>query len=369
MINLADIKECVKKLTGETNDNKSLFLGNQQLQNIFADIVLKINTGLSLNLLKHEEVLDVKIEFSQMFNEGWNIDFTNCVGIKIHKHFGYTLKYVNILGLNELFATYIVHITNNISKIYPNTKISIDERETLSDAIQKCENKMVAITDKIIELKNKIQSNETVIIKLTNTILVPRNKTIYIGTDGAASKNGSKNCISKYAFVAIIIGELQINQTPPIYHQHTGLTTKQYHSNSELTSSNNIGELFGILSAAEFVLGEIKTGKIKPDEILNMTIVSDSAYSINAISEWGVKWFSDPKKYKLDEKKNVELIKQCITLVEQLKQQFPVKFIHQRSHINENEFMKYKASATDYPKWLYWWLNNTADKLMSADDK
>ena len=85
----------------------------------------------------------------------------------------------------------------------------------------------------------------------------------------------------------------------------------------------------------------------------NVTIYSDSMYTIKSASEWAFKWEKNNWK-KSDNKKiaNLELIKTLFKLTNKNK----IKYIHVRSHQKE-------PSNKDSKEWKLWYGNDMADKL------
>ena len=109
--------------------------------------------------------------------------------------------------------------------------------------------------------------------------------TIY--TDGAASGNGSENCVCGWAYV--VVGE-----DGQIYGEDSGAIHN---------GTNNIGELTGIIQA-------LYAAKFLEDNHKRVIICSDSAYCINGITSWRFiwrknDWWRDSKKTQ--ELKNREL--------------------------------------------------------------
>lgn len=111
---------------------------------------------------------------------------------------------------------------------------------------------------------------------------------IEIYTDGACSKNGSKDAIGGWAWVLLEDGERKFQDSG----RYEGAT-------------NNIVELLAIIEALKFVKDTIKPGLFS-----QITIYSDSSYCIKGITEWIHNWRKNGfwrDKQKTQELKNREL--------------------------------------------------------------
>lgn len=118
----------------------------------------------------------------------------------------------------------------------------------------------------------------------------------YVFTDGSSLNNGGKKCRSSWAY------RLLRSRNAVDYHEDAGVC--------ELTHTNNVGELTAIAKA----LLHIDTLADKPK---NVVIVSDSKYSIFAISVWYKNWVRDGR---LDKMANVPLIESIRAKIEQLRE-------------------------------------------------
>jgi ribonuclease HI len=91
----------------------------------------------------------------------------------------------------------------------------------------------------------------------------------------------------------------------------------------------------------------------------NLTIFSDSMYSINCATKWGNKWKkNDWKKGDDAEICNLDLVKK----LHRLTTKYNVNYIHTRSH---------KKEPPKKPKWKWdiWYGNDMADQLASYKSK
>lgn len=139
-------------------------------------------------------------------------------------------------------------------------------------------------------------------------------------TDGAASGNGTANCIAGWAFA--------------IYDDDLNL---QYDSCGRIEEgTNNIGELTAILNAVKYLNENFNR--------VPVTIYSDSAYCINGINEWRFNWqkfgwYRDAAHTK--ELKNRELWKELDTEINPLF----MKFEKVKGHANDpcNNYVDKKA--------------------------
>jgi uracil-DNA glycosylase len=164
---------------------------------------------------------------------------------------------------------------------------------------------------------------------------------IYVFTDGAARANGKENCVASWAFY-MTDGRTDISAAgivPPVV-----IEGKKY------TSSNNRGELLGIAMAIKYILFNIT----RPP---NVTIVTDSEYSLNSITKYINDWRKDEKKMK--GKQNLDLI--CATRddLDVLEKKCKVNFRSINSHTS--------PPSNDKPIELFYWTgNDRADKLCTG---
>ena len=125
---------------------------------------------------------------------------------------------------------------------------------------------------------------------------------INVFTDGACSNNGKQNA---KAGIGVFFEE---NDPRNVSRRVDGKQT------------NNTAELTAILVVFDILRKDIEQGK-------NIVIHSDSEYSINCMTKWGVKWAKDNWSKKTI--KNLELVKKGYELF----QQFPnVSISHVKAH-------------------------------------
>ena len=125
---------------------------------------------------------------------------------------------------------------------------------------------------------------------------------INVFTDGACSNNGKQNA---KAGIGVFFEE---NDPRNVSRRVDGKQT------------NNTAELTAIVVVFDILREDIEQGK-------NIVIHSDSEYSINCMTKWGVKWAQDNWSKKTI--KNLELVKEGYELF----QQFPnVSISHVKAH-------------------------------------
>lgn len=163
----------------------------------------------------------------------------------------------------------------------------------------------------------------------------PARPTVYLGTDGGSRGNGKADCRASWAFVIWKDGA----QT----YTESGLVD----STKDNPATNNRGELTAIQRGLAHIDKNIPG--------TDVVVISDSEYSLNTVSEWAPRWYSNPKKYELDKKKNLDIVKPCIDTIERLRSNRKIKFEHVNSHQEEPD-KKDKS-------WLPWHLNDICDKL------
>lgn len=155
---------------------------------------------------------------------------------------------------------------------------------------------------------------------------------VYIATDGGCSQNGKATAIARWAYVVYTGGSID-----------SVVTATGQLSNQE--STNNRSELTAILEALKY---------IENYGIQNTIIISDSLYSINCIEVWYPNWLTKPKM--MSTKKNIDLISLLYTKTKQIRQAgHALKYVHCRGH--------QKQPGSGEPDYLFWKLNDIADKL------
>jgi ribonuclease HI len=155
--------------------------------------------------------------------------------------------------------------------------------------------------------------------------------TLFLATDGGATKNGKPGCVCSWAYF------LRVGAEAEFAHKHDS-------GKIDVGASNNVGELTAILKGLCCV--EEYIGKFA-DTKFTVVVYSDSTYSINSVSVWYPKWVATNK---LGDKKNVELIKQIYDIWCRLGQLCDIKFEHVRSHKPNDDTLR-------------WHLNDIVDKL------
>lgn len=156
--------------------------------------------------------------------------------------------------------------------------------------------------------------------------------TLFVFTDGAASKNGGENCEASWS----------------VYF------ADQDHRNCsgrvELSPSNQKAELYAILQALQLTADE-------PD----VTIVTDSKYAIDCLTKWCNSWKRNGwVTAKGEPVKHVEVIQQSLAFVHSLggadfeTDEPRVKFRHVKSH---------RKQPTDGQELFFWLGNDHADRM------
>tara|TARA_R110002153_G_scaffold273471_1_gene444436 strand:- start:6589 stop:7953 length:1365 start_codon:yes stop_codon:yes gene_type:complete len=175
-------------------------------------------------------------------------------------------------------------------------------------------------------LPNVVYNIPTMRKQTPDDVIVPVGIRVY--TDGSAYNNGKPDCKAAYAYY------ITDNSTVTL---GSGLVDGK--------QSNNTAELTAILQALQAVSVEygVTAGSHQ------ITVVSDSDYSIKSITEWSNKWTAKSKK------ENMTLILQCKKLADSLN----VKFIHINSHMLEKN-IKPGTLVCD------WKLNDTVDKMCNG---
>lgn len=95
--------------------------------------------------------------------------------------------------------------------------------------------------------------------------------------------------------------------------------------------TNNTAELNGMLAAFRYAQVHIKQGK-------TVQVLSDSKYSIDCITKWAKGWQAKGwTRGKGEEIKNLEVIKQCFSLYQQLKANLIISHVKGHANIEGNE--------------------------------
>lgn len=162
---------------------------------------------------------------------------------------------------------------------------------------------------------------------------------IYLFTDGACTSNGKKNarCSSAYLITTI---------------------NKEIHRHAEVTNldgkcTNQIGELTAILLGLSHIQQNLNSSN------LNITVVTDSQYSIDCLTTWIASWI---KNNWMNSKKqpviNKSIIQNIYNILTELKKNNTVNFRHVRSHLVQPD--------PESGEYFLWKGNDTVDKLATS---
>jgi ribonuclease HI len=165
----------------------------------------------------------------------------------------------------------------------------------------------------------------------------PKNH-IWLFTDGGSRKNGKANCVASWGFVIIINGATVAAEK--------GLVENKTIDGQKYQASNNRGELTAVLNGLNWIVDH------KLNQSANqLTIVSDSEYTIKSITIWYPKWKAENK---LSERKNIDLIEKIVAAKDLISTTVKVTVRHEYSHTAE--------PTEPFAKFL-WAGNDMADKL------
>lgn len=157
-------------------------------------------------------------------------------------------------------------------------------------------------------------------------------KMVWLFTDGGATQNGRIGCRASYSFVVYTGGVKK--------HAKSGLV--------ESAPSNNRGELTGIYMGLAYIAAECAAAD-------GCVIVSDSEYSLKCVFNWYDKWAA---KGLLSERKNIDLIAECVRLKNEILKLMPLYVHHVRGH---------QDKPVAGPREIFLWDgNDSADKLCTA---
>lgn len=159
--------------------------------------------------------------------------------------------------------------------------------------------------------------------------------TLWIFTDGGAAANGRPGCTATWAWYATDGHSSWVSRG----NVETVVINKK-----TIPASNNRGELTALLSALAWAGGRAARHS-------HIMIVSDSDYSINAITQWYPKWRSSGA---IADKKNIDLISAANTAYNAIKPKTTIR--HMNSHQDE-------PADRDSTEWFMWKGNDIADKL------
>ena len=114
----------------------------------------------------------------------------------------------------------------------------------------------------------------------------------------------------------------------------------------KINPTNQRAELLAIREA----LVILNTNNFSDREV---TIVSDSMYSINCITVWSDAWKHNNWRSKGGPIKNLEIIREILELMDTI--DYKIHFLHVRSH--------QKEPSKDCPSWKLWYGNKQADLM------
>ncbi len=164
---------------------------------------------------------------------------------------------------------------------------------------------------------------------------------IFIFTDGGALANGKPECVASWSFYATD----GVNVL-----RDSGIVEPVEIPDQVYKASNNRGELTAILRAVEALL---RAGNAMPSTAV--TIVSDSKYSMDCVTQYITTWRKAGRTAQL----NYALIDETATAVDKLKLYRHVIFRFQKGHN--------KVRPVDPVDGFYWWGNDVADRACSAE--
>ena len=149
--------------------------------------------------------------------------------------------------------------------------------------------------------------------KKLNEVIKEKVEKMYIYTDGACSKNGSKQA---KAGIGIYFAE---NDPRNVSKRIEGKQT------------NNTAELSAIIEAYNIILKE--KDETKEKNIKDIIIATDSEYAIKCATTYGLK--CDKKNWSQDEIPNKELVKTLFHLHKE--NQMHIQLMHIRAHTNKTD--------------------------------
>ena len=114
-----------------------------------------------------------------------------------------------------------------------------------------------------------------------------------------------------------------------VYHQ--GKISVLYYGLYQANGTNNTAELNGLLYS-------FKLAKKYLETVEQVQILSDSKYSIDCITKWAKGWQAKGwTRGKGEEIKNVNLIKECFSLYQEIKQKLVISHVKGHANIEGNE--------------------------------
>jgi len=177
------------------------------------------------------------------------------------------------------------------------------------------------------------------------TITPSRSKMFTIYTDGGARNNGKRSCTCAWA--VYVADDSPLNESGRIV----------------VDPSNQKAELYAIRMALTKMAAESTkiAADFEHDTIETVRIVTDSQYSIDAITKWCKNWERNGwRTYKGEPVKHSKIIKDCLALKRGLEQRgLQVDFCHVNSHM-------LPPKDKDSPEYVLWYGNYKADKMVSS---
>lgn len=162
--------------------------------------------------------------------------------------------------------------------------------------------------------------------------------TIYVFTDGGCSKNGKADSKAGYSVVFSMDEDSTLSE-----FNTTRLVVKE--------PTNNKAELSAIRYVFKIVSENVDLFRNK-----NIVICTDSMYSINCIEKWSKGWIKNNwKNAKGEDVKNQDIIKNILTLKDNIGNNAQIKFNHVFSHTQQPE-------DTSSLKYFLWKGNNMVDE-------
>jgi len=173
---------------------------------------------------------------------------------------------------------------------------------------------------------------------------------LFIGTDGGASKNGQAGATASWGFAAVARSNITVVTDTFETLDYTVAAPEIVERGGDVEDgpngeapSNNRGELTGFINALQYII-DCKASAA--------TIFCDSKYTIMSVTVWSDRWLADPKKHKLDEKANMDLIMKARGLLQTIG--FTPDIRHVRGH---------KKPPAQPDGFIAWFLNNRADRI------
>lgn len=223
------------------------------------------------------------------------------------------LHYVNVVMTSRINLETILY-KNNLDK------------STIIDILPKLSSKCIKT---LYEDLSNIQHSTT------------QDTTINIFTDGGCKRNGKENSKGAYAVY------FTDNTDSPFFKLNMSSTMVDC-----LCPTNQKAELLAIEKAYNIIKDNTSLFGSS-----NITIITDSMYSINCISKWSKFWLQNNWKTRNNENvKNADIIKRILQLKSQVKLQ--VKLQHTFSHTK-------KPENKNSQEFTIWYGNHQVDKMVN----